>query len=115
MNRKYVYGLLLAPILIFGILALAMPTFRTEFVHNVKSMLGFPPPEYGDGSKGLRSERPEEYGGGYASPDEDVTEPEESEAEEASDADTMDSGGAEEGTTASTEEQTEEVEPAAAE
>ncbi len=82
MKRKYVYGLLLVPVLIFGVMAATMPTFRTEFVYNVRSLLGFPPPAFGDGSKGLRSEHPEEYGGGYASPDETDETEEGSEAEE---------------------------------
>jgi len=76
MKRKYAifFVLLLSPLLILGAMSIAMPTFRTEFAHNIRSMLGFPEPKYGDGEKGLRSERPEEYGGGYASPEEESEE-----------------------------------------
>lgn len=70
MKRKHVYMLLAAPILAVLILLLVLPSstrqmFLYEFKHNVGGLLGYEavPVKGADGSTGLRSEHPEEYGG----------------------------------------------------
>ena len=66
MQRKYVYGLLALPVVLFLALLAIMPgetraTFFTEFRHRARLMMGFEPETYSD-EQGLRSEHPEEYG-----------------------------------------------------
>ena len=66
MKRKYVYGLLALPILVFGVYLVTLPsvtraTFITEFKHRTAALFGFEK-KPSEGPQGLRSERPEEYG-----------------------------------------------------
>lgn len=70
MQRRHVYLLLAAPLLILAVVLLILPaetrsTFFSEFQHRTKLMFGYePPPFTGEDGKelGLRLESPEEYG-----------------------------------------------------
>ncbi len=87
MNRKYIFGLLAALIVVPAIALAVMPgsmrsVFLSEFQHRTKLLFGHEPERVipADGSTGLRIEKPEEYGGAPAEePEEQTTESDETE------------------------------------
>ncbi len=81
MKRKYVFGLfalfLLTVVIVYSLTPSATRAlFFSEFRHRAGLMMGYEPEPVGDGTQGLRLERPEEYGPQPGGPAEDADEQE---------------------------------------